>query len=276
MNKKLLLLLLIILPACLFAQEIERVKVKGKITAPKSEDVEGVSIYNVSSQVGTVTSELGEFEIAVAENDRLAVSALQFATFTIVIDKGVIEIEKLGIYLNPVVNQLEEVIVRPYDLSGNIIVDVARIKTANVATSIDLSYEKLEFEYEFSNDKYSSVAENKAEEAYYNGQNQYGGNLIGMVGLLADLLVLKKKKTTITPSESVEERELIANNLRQRFSNSYLFETFNIENSNATDFIYFLEENGMRSEYLKEENEIILLEFMLQRSKEYKMLRERN
>tara|TARA_R110002072_G_scaffold124085_1_gene259489 strand:+ start:8759 stop:9589 length:831 start_codon:yes stop_codon:yes gene_type:complete len=276
MTKQLLFLLLLLVPVLNVAQDIERVKVKGKITAPKSEDVEGVSVYNISSQQGTITTVTGTFEIEVAENDRLAISALQFATFTVIVDRGVIENKKLGIYLNPVVNQLEEVIVRPYDLSGNVIVDVAKIKTSNVATSLDLSYETLEFEYEFSNDKYSSIKENKAEEAYYNGQEQYGGNLIGMTALLVDLLIPKRKNRNFNIENSREESVILVNNLRQRFSDNYLYNTFQIEEENASHFIYFVEENGLNRELLKEENEILLLDLMMERSKEFKMLGGKN
>ena len=111
MLKKLLLTIILLLPICLLAQDIERIIISGKVTAPKGEDIEGITIYNVSSQKGTVTSPEGIFALKVAENDRVSVTALQFSTFIVIVDKGVIDNKRMGIYLNPVVNQLEEVIV---------------------------------------------------------------------------------------------------------------------------------------------------------------------
>ena len=264
MVKQLLTVFLFILPFSLLSQEIDRVKIAGKVTAPLGEDLEGVSIYNVSSQQGTLTSPTGTFELSVAENDRIAVSALQFSTFTVIVDKGVIDNRKMGIYLNPVVNQLEEVIVRPYDLLGNIIADVGRIKTANVVPQWDLSYSSLEFGYEFSDDQYSSIEGNKAEEAFFNGQQQASLNFVGLAGLLFP----KKKKRTFR--EINNEKDFVAKSLRQRFSNSYILDVFNISEENANDFIYFAEENGMGIELLKAKNEILLLDFMYQMSKDYK------
>lgn len=264
MVKKLLAVFFLILPFSLLSQEIERVKITGKVTAPLGEDIEGVSICNVSSQQGTITSFTGTFELSVAENDRIAVSALQFSTFTVIVDKGVLDNQKMGIYLNPVVNQLEEVIVRPYDLLGNVIADVGRIKTANVVPQWDLSYSSLEFGYEFSDDQYSSIEGNKAEEAFFNGQQQASLNFIG----LASLLFPKKKKNTF--KEINTERDLIAKSLRQRFSNSYILDVFNIPEENANDFIYFAEENGLQIELLLAKNEILLLDFMYQMSRDYK------
>jgi hypothetical protein len=268
MLKKLLLTIILLLPICLLAQDIERIIISGKVTAPKGEDIEGITIYNVSSQKGTVTSPEGIFALKVAENDRVSVTALQFSTFIVIVDKGVIDNKRMGIYLNPVVNQLEEVIVRPYDLLGNVTADVNKIKTANVVPQWDLSYESLEFEFEFSADQYTSVKGNKAAEAYFNGQQQNALDFVGLAGLLFP----KKKKKTF--KDINEDKNYITRSLRQRFSNSYLSSKFGIEEEQSNDFIYYVEENGMQASWLKEENEIRLLDFMYQKSKAYKDLRE--
>src|SRR5690606_21585672 len=113
----------------LIAQDIDRVIVEGKIHVPKDEDAEGISVYNISSQQGTVTDAEGAFEIAIAENDRLQIFALQYKTFTVVMDEGVIKQQKLNIFVNPAITQLDEVVIRPYDLSGNVRADVEKIPT---------------------------------------------------------------------------------------------------------------------------------------------------
>ena len=270
MIKQLLFVFFLMISPCLVSQEIERIKIEGRVTAPIGEDIEGVSIYNVLSQKGTITTPEGKFELSVAENDRLAITALQFATFIVIVDKGVIDSKKIGIYLNPVVNQLEEVIVRPYDLLGNVIADVSRIRTANILPNWDLSYSSLEFGYEFSADQYSVVDGNKAEEAFFNGQEQYGLDFVGLAGLLFP----KKRKKSI--QEIKDERGLIAKNLRQRFSNIYISDVFGISEESANDYIYFSEENGMYRDLLKSMNEILLLDFMYQKSEAYKKRLEEN
>ena len=263
MIKRLLILLILMTPLYLKAQDIERLIIQGQVTAPVETDVEGVNIYNVSSQKGVITDSDGNFSIEVAVNDRLMISALQFSSFTVIVDKGVIDNKRMGIYLNPVVNQLAEVIVRPYDLSGNVVVDVSLIKTANIIPKWDLSYEALEFGYEFSDDQYTSVKGNKAEEAFFNGQQQAQLNFVG----LARLLFPKREKNSQGQINS--QRKLIAKNLRQRFNNSYILDVFGISEENANDFIYFAEENGMEIDLLKPENEILLLDFMYQKKADY-------
>jgi len=262
MIKKLLLFLLLIISFTAFSQEITRFKINGKITASKGEDVEGINIYNKSSQKGTITSKNGDFELMVAENDRVFISAMQFQRFSVIIDEGIIENKKMYIYLNPVVNQLDEVIIRPFDISGNIVADVKRVNVISVNNGWDLSYENLEYGYQFSEDVQTSIKGNKAEEAYFNGPVQSGGDILG----LAKLFFPNKKKSK---RQIISEKELNTDAVQKRFGNAYLSKTFNIPEEKVNEFIYFVEENGIDKELLRYENELLLIEYLKSQSKIY-------
>ncbi len=262
MIKKLLIVLLLICSFSAISQEITRIKINGKITASKGEDVEGINIYNISSQKGTITSKTGEFEIKVAENDRVFISAMQFQRFTVIIDEGIIENKEMHIYLNPVINQLDEVIIRPFDLSGNIVADVKRVSITSVNHDWDLSYENLEFGYEFSPDAQTSIKGNKAEEAYFNGPVQSGANILG----LASLFFKNEKKTQ---KQKISESELKTDAVQKRFGNAYISKIFKIPEEKVNEFIYFVEENGLDKNFLKAENELLLIEHLHLQSKAY-------
>jgi hypothetical protein len=246
-------------------QDIERVVVKGQVTAPVGDDVEGISIYNISAQDGTVTLADGSFEIAVAENDRVLVTALQFQKFTVIVDQGIVSNKRMAIYLNPSVNALEEVIVRPYDLTGTITADIARIKVVDFDSQMDLSYEALEYDYDFRDDAQTKIRGNKAEEAMYGQAMQYGFNPLGIFALLFP----KQDKATKALTSDIRQREAIATGLRQRY-NVYFFESqFGIDPLKVDDFIYFVDEQGISAEMLRPENEIQLLSFLLEQSQVY-------
>jgi len=262
MVKKLLFLLLLISSFTSFSQEITRVKIDGKISASKGEDVEGINIYNKTSQKGTITSETGEFKLMVGENDRVFISAMQFQRFTVIIDEGIMDSRTMFIYLNPVINQLDEVIIRPFDLSGNIIADVKRVNITSVNQDWDLSYENLEFGYEFSNDAQTSIKGNKAEEAYFNGPVQSGGDILG----LASLFFKKEKKTE---RQKLSDKELVTDAVQKRFGNAYISKTFKIPEEKVNEFIYFVEENGLDKKLLKAENELLLIDYLHLQSKKY-------
>ena len=258
--------MMLLFSCAVLGQEVERVVVKGQVTAPVGDDVEGISIYNVSAQTGTVTLLDGSFEIAVAANDRVLVTALQFQKFTVIVDEGVVNNKRMAIYLNPSVNTLEEVIVRPYDLTGTITADIARVKVVDFDSKLDLSYEALEYDYDFRDDAQTKVRGNKALDVLNPNQIQYGFNPLGFLGLLFP----KKDSKYRSQQKDIRQREAIATGLRQRY-NVYFFESeFGISPQNVDDFIYFIDEQGLSVNMLKAENEIELLSFLHKQSKVYK------
>ena len=269
MAKKLLLLLLIISSSQIFAQNIERTKISGKIHVPKGDDSEGINVYNVSSQKGTITKADGTFEIEIAENDRVQITALQYQSFTVVIDKGIVEQRKMNIFMNPAINQLDEVMVRPYDLSGNINVDVKKIPTYNVTKDWDLSYENMEYGYTFVPDDKTSISGNAAEEALHSASLKNGANVLAILGGVAQLLFPEGKKISIV--EQQENQSLLSNNIQQRFSKDFITANFGIPQEKAVDFLFYAQENGMDKNLLKPENEMQLMEFLFKKSAEYKV-----
>lgn len=268
MVKKLLFLLLLISSSVLLAQDIERTKVSGKLHVPQGDDAEGINVYNVSSQKGTITKPDGTFEIEVAENDRVEITALQYQSFTVVIDKGIVEERKMNIFMNPAINQLDEVVVRPYDLSGNINVDVKKIPTYTVTQDLGLSKYNLQYGRDLAPDKQSKISGNAAEEALHGNTLKDGVNILGILGGVAQLLFPKGEKITLV--ERQENERVMDNNIQQRFSREFIASNFGIPEEKAVDFLYFAQENGMVQRLLQSENEMELMEFLLAKSEEYK------
>jgi len=268
MAKKLLLLLFIVTAPTIFAQDIDRTKVSGKIHVPEGEDSEGISVYNISSQKGTITNADGTFEIEIAENDRLQITALQYQSFTVVVDRGIVERKQMNVFLNPSVNQLEEVVVRPYDLTGNINVDVKKIPTYSITKDLGLFNYNLKYGDDLQPDAQTKVAGNAAEEALQGNGLKNGANILGILGGVAQLLFPKGEKISFV--EPREAQSGISINIQQRFSKDFIAANFGIPEENAVDFLFYAQENGLDQGLLKPENEMQLMEFLFQKSKEYK------
>ncbi len=252
--------------AC-FSQEIERVLVDGEIIVPKGDDREQISVYNVSSQKGTATDAEGKFKLEVGKNDRVLITAIQFQSFTVVVDEGVVAKKLMRIYMNPAVNQLEEVVVSPYDLSGNIQADVKRIRVYD-SPEYDLSYKAVNYDYEFTPDRQSAIVGNAAESALNNGGLQNGLNIRNIFNLFARAISSKKDKNTAL--KTLNNGQVLVTALQQRYSPQYYNDTFGIPTEMVDDFIYFAEENAVAPYMLKPENEIELLEVLFEQSKVYK------
>lgn len=269
--QKLLLFILLFSPFSVFSQQIERVMVAGSITAPPGEDLGAISIYNVSSQKGTITNEIGEFNLEVGVNDRVLFSALQFQKFTVIVDEGIVDSKVMKIYVNPAIFQLDEVIVRPHDLTGNIVVDAARINTSDPLPAFNLSWEDLEYGFEFSDDKSSGV-ENSALDKTSKMATEHIGtiNLLGFVNLLGETLFRNRDRSQKKSSlEQMQRGDASFVALNQRFPKTYFTELLLIPEKRIENFIYFIIENGFTAELLKENNELKLMDFLEKQSKIY-------
>ena len=254
---------------CVSAQNIERIEVRGKIVV-NSTELEGITIYNTSSNKGTITDEEGNYSIKVAENDVLEFSALQFSDFTTTITADIIKSKQMVVKLVEEVNQLDEVVVLPYGLTGFIDVDAPDVKTFYVDSEKEfLGYDN-ETAYEFADD-YKSEVRNEAID----DQMPYMDNGLNIIAIGKELFNLFKKKKT---KEELAETEIIfkdkkyeerlevdvktQDKLFYKYDNEYLSTNFNIPEKEVTKFINIIEEKPIKLSLLDRKNEIKLLEYI--------------
>jgi len=261
--KKSYLLLIILCFTTLFgfSQDINRIEVFGKIIVD-SVDVEGVTIYNKSSNKGTITNIEGKFSIEVALNDRVEVSALQFEKFVIVITEEIIDSKIITVFLVKRMNKLDEIIILPYGLSGNLLVDMESVKTFN--PDLDALYFGIQNsdKYEFTDDYKSEVVNEAIQKGYYYN----GADVIAIVGLI--LSPIFKSKTKNLPKNNNAYQELT-----DKYSLSYLVKNLDIPEESAFEFVYFVEDNGFDKNLLKAGNELQFLDFLIEKSKAFKKIK---
>ncbi|MGB1971228.1 MAG: hypothetical protein ACPHSE_01920 [Flavobacteriaceae bacterium] len=99
---------------------------KGKVSHPYL-PVEGIHVVNVSRGSAEITDTNGYFEISVAINEKLIFSGIQFQQRDLEITEAVFYTDEVTIYLNEFVNKLDEVVVKPHNLSGNLGEDVLSV-----------------------------------------------------------------------------------------------------------------------------------------------------
>ncbi len=243
------------------AQIISRVMIDGKISAPIGDDVEGVVVYNRSTNKGTVTNSQGVFKISAGINDRIEVVAMQYQHFIVLIDKGVMDSKRLNIFLNESVNQLEEVVVTPYDLNGNVTADVKKIgfsKSGIGTVSKETSVRINDTDYDFRPDSLTSL-ENKVflpEDRMINGLN--------FVNLFK--VVFKDKEEAKKKDHAPDIDVRVRNMYNDDFFKNYLA----LEIHQINDFIFFAEDNGLNNKYFEMGKELDLLQFLVYQSKLYR------
>jgi hypothetical protein len=96
------------------AQESVQTYLKGKVSAEMS-DIEGIYVVNVNTEATVITDKEGLFSIAAVEGDALLFSAMQYKEFKLVLTCNHFDQDLLLVKMEPVMNLLNEVVVRRYD-----------------------------------------------------------------------------------------------------------------------------------------------------------------
>lgn len=253
--KSLITFLFLIFSLNLIAQD--RVQIQGKITPPPGESAEGISVVNRTARRATISNASGNFTIRAAAGDTLHFSAVQFQNFSVIIDKGVVDNRQLNVFISEAVTELPEVVVTPYDLSGNVEVDVRLIPTAETDLPAQTAAEINPYEYTFRPDSLVSPANAAMRESMiYSGAN--------FANIFREIFSSRKAMTDIGGNEDLQEQIL------QLHDDEFFKEQLNIPKEDINEFILFAEDNGLNPSMLEPENEMLLIEFLVAQSQKYK------
>lgn len=134
LRNKLLFFFLSLFSSALSAQNFFSKNLEGRVFS-KDGDVAATHVLNKTTNKATITDIDGFFSIQVHLNDTLLFSAVQFKKKQLIITSEIQHQKVLQVLLEDVVNELDEVTVTPYNLTGNINQDLDIIKTESIVTA---------------------------------------------------------------------------------------------------------------------------------------------
>ncbi|WP_299432450.1 carboxypeptidase-like regulatory domain-containing protein [uncultured Maribacter sp.] len=223
MGKKLLVILCLI-SSVVFSQENIETKEETKISAivinaQTDTPMESVHIVNLNQVKGTITNEKGEFTLTAAVNDTLYFSFLGFKSQKIRITNDMFKFKDTKISLTELAYALEEVIVRPYQLTGYLEIDVKNLPINN---AYQYSISGLSVGYEAGNKNPSAVTK-----------------VLGAILNPADLLrnLFGKKPNQMRKLRKIKEDDQIRNLLASKFDRETLIELLQIEKMDIEDIL---------------------------------------
>jgi len=263
--KKTLLVLFSFYALIVFGQDRDRTPVNGKIIV-QSQDKEGVTVYNTSSNKGATTDKEGYFKISVAVNDIVEFGALQFQDFTVVISEKIISSKRLTVILVEEVNKLDEVVLLPFDLTGNFNTDLENVRTYNV--SLDDVYFGLDHIEDF---EFSADYKTKAENVAFNEYNPSVENMLNVVNI-AGFLLKQVVGVDMGKSKSEKQKQLNRTPFKQAldaYSINYIHSNFEIPLNRVEEFIDYVEIEGVDESLFETDKEMQLLERVSQLSKSF-------
>ncbi len=234
-----------------FAQNKNRIEISGQIIA-NSLDVEGVTIFNKTGGIGAISNIEGQFKINVYLNDVIEIAAIQFQKITLTIDENIMKSKMLTVVLVEQVNELDEIVILPFGLTGSLNEDIASTKI------LKPNYDALYFglansdQFEFADDFESRV--NPTSELNQTITLYSGIDVIGLVNLIA-----KQKKNN--------KKEITNNRLNfitNKYSESYLKERLAISSKEVQSLLYFVQDNDFDVALLDDKNEFKFLDYMIQ------------
>ena len=128
--------LLILLFICAFsrAQSVFPGQLSGQVVHGEKA-ISDVHVMNTTSNRATISNEQGNFAISAKPYDTILFSAVQFQRKVLVVSPSMLQSKKIVVPLDEFVNELDEVILMPFDLSGDLSRDMGRIKTGQIVTA---------------------------------------------------------------------------------------------------------------------------------------------
>jgi hypothetical protein len=95
--------------------------------AADNSPIPSVHVINLSQVVGVITDKSGKFEIKAKLNDTLYLSYLGFKSIKVRVTNDLIKFKNSKIQLTELAYALEEVIIKPYELTGYLEIDAKNI-----------------------------------------------------------------------------------------------------------------------------------------------------
>lgn len=260
--KKILTLFAFVVSLNVVSQSVNRTEVSGSIVV-EGNDVSGITIFNKTSNQGTITNEKGEFKLKVALNDQIEVSALQYQNISFKVNEDIIKSKKMRLFLIEEINKLDEIVLVDKRLTGNLDTDILAAKTFKPKMNALYFGFKKNRSYSYENDAITDV-----ENVAVNMQNRSMVNGLNIVNVVDQLLlplfrseVSDKKKEGI-PNVPVES-------IKYYFGSEFLADNFNIPKHRIEEFIRFVEREDFDFNLLNYGNELEFLELLNKKSKAF-------
>jgi len=136
-RSKILLLCFVLMGTTLSAQTLFTMQIEGRVYSD-SGDVAATHVLNITSDKASITDIDGFFSILAKLNDTLVFSAIQYKRKTMVVTRSVLESKMLYVPLEDAITELDEVIVMPYNLTGDMTLDLDRMQIEPVVTASTL------------------------------------------------------------------------------------------------------------------------------------------
>lgn len=230
-------------------------KVSGTIVNDNTSlPIQNVNVINLNKVTGTITNTMGNFEIAISLNDTLHLSLIGFKSLEIRVTNDWIKNKTTKIQMTEKAIALEEVIVRPYNLTGYLEVDSKLIPIQE-------------------NYRYSISGLTTGYEA---GEYSPGafGRVLGSIFNPADMLYnfFGKKTRELRKLKEMKKDDTVRNLLASKFDRETISVLLGIDKKEIAEI---MERCNYSESFIKSANDLQILDAISECYEEYKVLKKK-
>lgn len=214
----------------------------------------GVTIQNSTARRATITDFDGNFSIQVSEGDTLVFSAIQFKRKVLPVSRALMGSPFLQIPMEEFVNELQEVTVKPFGLSGDIEKDLSGLQLDKDVSAEALGLPNAEV-------KIITQSERKLYEA------TTGAGIVPLNPILNAITGRTRMLKNRIKIDRKYERTL---KVQRDFADSIFLAEFKIPKTKMDDFMYFCEVDDEFQRLVSERDQLKIWSYLLDRSKLYR------
>ncbi|WP_420321818.1 hypothetical protein [Flagellimonas sp.] len=259
MRNKLLFPLLFLVTFLGLAQQTPTKELKGRVYSA-DKDVVGVVVQNVSSTRAVITDVDGNFSIPVRLNDTLVFSAVQFKRKILAINQVLFNTSFISVPLEEFVNELDEVVVKPYDLSGDLNQDLDGLQLEK-----DVSAEALGLPNAHA--KIPTQSERKLQQATF-GKFNVGMILTPPLDPIINAITGRTKM--LKNRVKVDKTYARTQRVQGFYVDSLFVTTLKIPMEKIDDFMYFCEVDEEFQAAVNSKDKLRIWDFMVVKSRAYR------
>ncbi|UII76710.1 carboxypeptidase-like regulatory domain-containing protein [Flagellimonas sp. HMM57] len=259
MRSRLFFLLLVATIFSTNAQQTSVKQLKGKVFS-KGKDVVGVVVQNITTKNAVITDMDGNFSIAVQRNDTLVFSAVQFRRKVLPVTEDILNTNFVTVPLEEFVNELKEVVVRPFDLSGDLGKDIGGLQLEK-----DVSAEALGLPNAHS--KIPTQSERKLQQATF---GKFNVAMILSPPLDPIINAITGRTKMLKNRVKVDETYARTQRVQDFYIDSLFISTLKIPAGRIDDFMYFCEVDDEFQKAVDSKDRLRILDYLVLKSRAYR------
>jgi len=242
------------------AQDFFSRSLEGKVLHD-TQGIPDVHIMNTSAGRATISDEQGAFSIEVTLGDTLMFSAVQFKRKHITVTQGLLDSKMVYVTLEEFVNELDEVVVRPYDLSGDLSRDMQQLKIGPVVSASTLGLPN-------ANVKPLMQSERLLKEAT---MGPFSIGTLTSIPFNPLINAISGRTKMLKKRVARDKKYLLTEKVRHYYPDSIFVKRLGIPENRIDDFMYYCEVDDAWETIVASEDQIKILHMLVQKSKTYRI-----